>query len=219
MNRVKNCQLMDEKELKKKGRGSLDFRVNQENDIIVRWYENKAVNLLSSFVGVEPLGSVKRWDRKAKTHIMVPRPTIVDTYNRFMGGIDLLDMLSALYKFSFRSQRWYIYIWWHTITVAVINAWIRYRRDLEKLHPRQKHLPLRRFQASVATLSSPEATPTPPRRRKTTELPPDVRKDGLNHFPTWETRQRCKPCVVHFAMCSVETSLSEQGQKLFPSLS
>ena len=30
MNRVKNCPLMDEKELKTKGRGSLDFRVNQE---------------------------------------------------------------------------------------------------------------------------------------------------------------------------------------------
>uniref|UniRef100_A0A3B3WBV0 PiggyBac transposable element-derived protein domain-containing protein n=1 Tax=Poecilia mexicana TaxID=48701 RepID=A0A3B3WBV0_9TELE len=183
MNRVKDCQLMDEKELKKKGRGSLDFRVNQENNIIVRWYDNKAVNLLSSFVGVEPLCEA---------------PAIVDTYNRFMGGIDLLDMLSALYKFSFRSQRWYIYIWWHTITVAVINACIRYRRDLEKLHPRQKHLPLRRFQASVAT-TFVLATPTPPRRRKTTELPPDVRKDGLNHFPTWETQQRCKPCVGHFA--------------------
>ena len=89
---------MDEKELKTKGRGSLDFRVNQEENIIVRWYDNKAVNLLSSFVGVEPLGNVKRWkiNRKAKTYIMVPRPAIVDTYNRFMGGIDLLDMLSAL---------------------------------------------------------------------------------------------------------------------------
>lgn len=212
MNRVNNCQLMDEKELKTKGRGSLDFRVNQEDNIIVRWYDNKAVNLLSSFVGVEPLGNVRRWDRKAKTYIMVPRPAIVDTYNRFMGGVDLLDMLSALYKFSFRSRRWYIYIWWHTVTVAVINAWIRYRRDLEKLQPRQKPLPLRRFQASVGTaltsagkvkkcgrpLSSPEATPTPPRKRKTTEVPPDVRKDGLDHFPTWETRQRCKHCTGHF---------------------
>ncbi|KAK0146642.1 PiggyBac transposable element-derived protein 2 [Merluccius polli] len=144
---------------------------------------------------------------------MVPRPAIVDTYNRFMGGVDLLDMLSALYKFNFRSRRWYIYIWWHTVTVAVINAWSRYRRDLEKLQPRQKALPLRRFQASVGTaltsagkvkkcgrpLSSPEATPTPPRKRKTPELPPDVRKDGLHHFPTWETRQRCKHCVGHFA--------------------
>lgn len=74
MNRMKNCQLMDERELKTKGRGSLDFRVNQEDNIIVRWYDNKAVNLLSSFVGIEPLGNVRRWDRKAKTYIMVPRP-------------------------------------------------------------------------------------------------------------------------------------------------
>lgn len=212
MNRVKNCKLLDEEELKTKGRGSLDFRVNQENNIIVRWYDSKAVNLLSSFVGVEPLGNVRRWDRKAKSYIMVPRPAIVDTYNRFTGGVDLLDMLSALYKFNCRSRRWYIYIWWHTVTVAVINAWIRYRRDLEKLQPKQKALPLRRFQASVGTaltsagkvkkcvrpLSSPEGTPTPPRKRKTTGVPPDVRKDGLGHFPTWDTRQRCKQCTGHF---------------------
>lgn len=80
MNRVQDCNMMDEKELKKKGRGSMDFRVNQENIIIVRWFDNKAVNLLSSYVGIEPTGSVKRWDRKTKTHIMVPRPAIVEAY-------------------------------------------------------------------------------------------------------------------------------------------
>ncbi|XP_039666277.1 piggyBac transposable element-derived protein 3 [Perca fluviatilis] len=151
MNRVRDCTMMDEKELKKKGRGSMDFRVNQDNNIIVRWYENKAVNLISSFVGTEPEGSVKRWDRKSKTHIMVPRPAIVENYNKFMGGVDLLDMLSALYKFSIRSQRWYMYIWWHTVTVALINAWNLYRRDQKKLEPRMKPKALRRFQALVGT--------------------------------------------------------------------
>lgn len=81
----------------------MDFRVNQENNIIVRWYNNKAVNLISSFVGIEPVGNVKHWDCKSKTHIMVTRPVIVETYNKFLVGVDLLDMLSALYKFSFRS--------------------------------------------------------------------------------------------------------------------
>ncbi|KAL6118068.1 uncharacterized protein ACO6RY_15739 [Pungitius sinensis] len=38
-----------------------------------------------------------------------------------------------------------------------------------------------------------------PGRGKPQRLPPDVRKDGLYHFPTWETRQRCKHCVGHFA--------------------
>lgn len=132
------------------------------------------MNLLSSFVGIDPVGNVKRWDRKSKTYIMVPRPAIVETYNKFLGGVDLLDMLSALSKFSFRSRRWYMYIWWHTVTVAVINAWNLYRRDQKTLKTKQKPIALRRFQASVGTsltsagkgkikcgrpLSSPEATP------------------------------------------------------------
>uniref|UniRef100_A0A3B4X7W6 PiggyBac transposable element-derived protein domain-containing protein n=1 Tax=Seriola lalandi dorsalis TaxID=1841481 RepID=A0A3B4X7W6_SERLL len=141
MNRVKDTNMMDEKDLKKKGRGSWDFRVNQDNNIIVRWCDNKAVNLLSSFIGIEPVGNVK--------HIMVPRTAIVETYNKFMGGVDLLDMLSALYKFSFRSRRWYMYIWWHTVTVAVINAWNLFRRDQKKMEPQMKPMALRRFQASL----------------------------------------------------------------------
>ncbi|TWW73291.1 hypothetical protein D4764_15G0006850 [Takifugu flavidus] len=74
---------------------------------------------------------------------MVPRPAIVETYNKFMGGVDLLDMLSALYKFSFGSRRWYMYIWWHTVTVAVINAWHLYSRDQKKLEPQIKPMGLK----------------------------------------------------------------------------
>uniref|UniRef100_A0A3Q3E1X0 PiggyBac transposable element-derived protein domain-containing protein n=1 Tax=Labrus bergylta TaxID=56723 RepID=A0A3Q3E1X0_9LABR len=197
---------------------SMNFRVNQENNIVVRWYDNKAVNLISSFVGTEPVGNVKRWDRKSKTHIMVPRPAIVETYNKFMGGVDLLDMLSALYKFSFRSRRWYMYIWWNTVTVAVINAWNLYRRDQKKLNPKKKLVPLRRFQALVGTsltsagkakircgrpLSSPEETPTPHRKRPSCSVPLDVRRGGIDHFPIWETRQRCKHCTERLSSTCV----------------
>uniref|UniRef100_A0A3B3SQF8 PiggyBac transposable element-derived protein domain-containing protein n=1 Tax=Paramormyrops kingsleyae TaxID=1676925 RepID=A0A3B3SQF8_9TELE len=207
MNRVKNCSMMDENDLKKKGRGSWDFRVNQENTIVVRWYDNKAVNLLSSFVGAEPVTNVKRWDRKSKKHIMVPRPAIVETYNKFMGGVDLLDMLSALYKFCFRSRRWYLYIWWHTVTVAVINAWNLYRRDQKQLEPKKKPMPLRKFQASVGTSLTSAG--------KASAVPLDVRKDGVDHLPTWETRQRCKHCPgshfshVYCAKCKVNLCLNK----------
>ncbi|XP_077376451.1 piggyBac transposable element-derived protein 2 [Festucalex cinctus] len=228
-NKVKSCQLMDEKEFKSKGRGCVDFRVNQDHDVVVRWYDGKAVNLLSSFVGVEPLRNVKRWDPKAKRHVAVPTPAIVDAYNAFVGGLVLFDMLSALYKYGLRSRRWYLYIWWHTVTVAVVNAWIRYRRDLKRLNPDQKPLPLRKFQASVATsltragkaneldraLSSLEAMSSPPRKRKAARVPPDVRKDGLDHFPTWEPRQRCKFCTGHFShvyceKCRVHLCLNKE---------
>lgn len=58
MNRVKTCNTMDEKNSKKKGRGSMEVRETQDN-IIVRMFKNKAVNLLSSFVGIKPVRNVK----------------------------------------------------------------------------------------------------------------------------------------------------------------
>ena len=42
---MKNCQLKSEKELKKEGRGSNDFKVMPDaNIIIVRWFDNKPIN-------------------------------------------------------------------------------------------------------------------------------------------------------------------------------
>ncbi|KAG1714974.1 Dynactin subunit 6 [Nymphon striatum] len=63
-----------------------------------------------------------------------------------MGGVDLMDMLSALYKYSIKSRRWYLYIWFHTLTVALVNAWLLYRRQ----HPGKKCMKLRDFQVEVA---------------------------------------------------------------------
>ena len=47
--------------MKKKGRGSTDFKIlSDENITIVRWFDNKPVNLISSYVAVEPIDSVRR---------------------------------------------------------------------------------------------------------------------------------------------------------------
>lgn len=151
--------------------------------------------------------------------------------DKFMGGIDFLDMLSALYKFSFRSRGWYMYIWRHTVTVAVINSWNLYRRDQKKLEPQMKPMGLRRFQALAGTtltsagktkikcgrpLSSPEAAATPSRKRPSCSVPLDVRRDDIDHFPTWETRQRCKHCIgnhfshVYCEKCKVHLCLNKE---------
>lgn len=64
------------------------------------------------------------------------------------GGRDLHDMLSSLYKNHLKSRRWYIYIFWHLKTVAVINSWLRHRKDCKVL--RENHMLLKRFQADLA---------------------------------------------------------------------
>jgi len=73
-----------------------------------------------------------------------------------MGGIDLLDMMSTLYKRQLKSKRWYLYIFYHTITISVVNAWFLYRRDCAALKI-EKPMPLKRFQAMVAEELIPES--------------------------------------------------------------
>ena len=60
---MKNYPLLAEKDLKKKGRDAFDYRLDVDSNIIaVCWFDNKSVNLVSSFAAVEPTHSVTRYD-------------------------------------------------------------------------------------------------------------------------------------------------------------
>ena len=109
-NRLKGCELKPEKELKAMGRGSCDFKVEVLSNVIaVRWFDNKPVDTISSYIGLEPWDEVERYSKKDKKKVAVRRPGIVKEYNSYMGGVDLLDSLSSLYKFPIKSRQWYIH--------------------------------------------------------------------------------------------------------------
>ncbi|XP_055005274.1 piggyBac transposable element-derived protein 3-like [Boleophthalmus pectinirostris] len=206
--RVPNLRLAEEKELKKQGRGSFDFRVSQEHNICaVRWYDNRSVTLLSTFDGPNPVDKVARWNKSTKSFTEVRRPSIVKTYNKFMGGIDLLDSFTAKYKFHMRSKRWYMYIFWHTIIIAVVNAWLQYKRDCRTLQiPVKEVLNRRRFQAQLSasliqTHTIKRGRPSMNEERSQLSVkkkvynapPPDVRKDCIGHFPHKDQKRgRCR---------------------------
>lgn len=60
-NRTLGCDLKSEKELKKQERGSYGFRIAEEDDVvIVRWYDNGPVNMLSTVVRLGNITKVKR---------------------------------------------------------------------------------------------------------------------------------------------------------------
>ncbi|KAK3763388.1 hypothetical protein RRG08_042178 [Elysia crispata] len=134
MNRLKECQLSSEKEMKQAGRGAVDSLVETKSGcVVVRWFDNRTVDLLSSYIGPEPLTKVKRYDKKQKSMISVECPAVVIEYNKFMGGIDLHDSLTALYRYHIKSRRWYMYIFFYTLNMMVVNAWLRHRHHARLL--------------------------------------------------------------------------------------
>lgn len=47
------------------------------------------------------------------------------------------------------------------------------------------------------------------------EMPPEVRKDGLDRFPTWEAQQTGKQSTGHFSHVHWTSALAEEGKSQF----
>ena len=94
----------------------------------------------------------KRWNKGKEAFIDIDRPFIVSEYNKCMGGINLLDSCVSRYKYNLRSRRWYVNLFWHLVTLAVINAWLLYRRECRLINtPEKQVMSCKSFQSSVST--------------------------------------------------------------------
>ena len=121
-NRLKGADklLKNKKELETEGRGSSDFCVDaNRNIIVVRWLDNCIVQLISNYIR-NPEGSpARRWSVQKKKFIEIPRPMIVEQYNLHMGGVDLCDVLMSLYRIHLRSAKFYMHIAHYCIIFSV----------------------------------------------------------------------------------------------------
>ena len=214
--------------LKQKGRGAIDHESDLNSGIIVaKWMDNNAVHVASDFVGVEPIGTVKRWSGEQKSKIDVECPQLVLFFNKGMGGVDLADMLISLYRISCKTRRWYLKIFWHLVDIAKVNSWLLYRRhgDVMKI-PKGQRKSVVDFTMSIAEAlicagkttyesatpkrvgrpkkrSLEEATqPNKPGRRPTMPLPcSDTQYDQMSHWPepSNDKQGRCRHCKYGFS--------------------
>uniref|UniRef100_W5MSZ2 PiggyBac transposable element-derived protein domain-containing protein n=1 Tax=Lepisosteus oculatus TaxID=7918 RepID=W5MSZ2_LEPOC len=196
-NRLMGCKLEDDRELLKRGRGSFDYRVNDAQLAIVKWADSKTVTLVSTCASVMPVGEVKRFSKKKGKQISVPCPQIVAEYNHHMGGVDLADMMIALYHTPAKSHRWYLCIFWQLIDIAVNNAWLLYRHDAAAIGP-VKLKKLKAFRLDVAKgLIYPEKQKRGrPSLGNENDAPPidEMCYDGNSHYPVLSVKGRCRMC-------------------------
>ena len=71
-NRLHNCPLKANKDIEKEGRGSMDYRTDNNSCIIIaKWVDNSTMQLVSNFVGIEPVGSIQRWNKIQKARMPI----------------------------------------------------------------------------------------------------------------------------------------------------
>ena len=224
-NRLSGCNLRSEKELKKQGRGSFSYMTDQNSGItVIKWCDNKCVHLVSTYIGINSVGTVKRWNPATKTYIDVQCPEMVKVYNKSMGGVDLVDMLIALYRCKVKTKRWHLLLIFHCVDIAKVNAWLLYRRFCNQLSiPAKQQMPLLKFVSKLSNalikagkLGTNTARAGRPSKRRSvgsdSEAPKkgrapvvalptqDSRYDQCHHWPEHkEQKNRCRLCKTGYS--------------------
>ena len=150
--RIGGCPLMSEKDLKKEGRGSYNYRTHQNTGThLLKWFDSKCVLLGSTYSELRLRQTVQRFDlkQKKKKQVDVQCPDMVKDS---MGGVDLADMLIELYRTKISTKkRWYLKLIFHCLDIAKVNAWLLYRRNCLQLNfASRRCLSLGRFTAQIA---------------------------------------------------------------------
>ena len=78
--------------------------------MICKWMDNRSVLfLLSPLEGMNDILSVQRREKSSKINSLVPCPKVVKLCNSGMGGVDLMDQCTAVYRLDRKSSvRFYL---------------------------------------------------------------------------------------------------------------
>lgn len=71
----------------------------------------------------EPTSRVRRWSRTEKKEVEIQMPGMISEYNTNMGGVDLLDQMTAAYRIRIRKRKWWWCIYNWSLSVSAINSW------------------------------------------------------------------------------------------------
>src|SRR6267154_948832 len=62
-----------------------------------------------------------------------PKPLVNLDYNKYMGGVDLSDQHGSYYPVGRKARKWWKYIFWHFINLAINNAYVLFRATLNPM--------------------------------------------------------------------------------------
>ena len=189
-NRIGKCPLADVSDMKKRERGSYDFR-SASNLEIVRWNDNSVVTIGSNAYGVEPVGNAKRWIR-GKRRGNITEPAVIAAYNRGMGGVDLLDRALSDLRPVIRGKKWYWPLIINAINIAFVYSWRIYRIISGEVFSQKDFR--RRVVSIMIRRSASQILDVRSRPARAFKVADEIRLDGIGHYSSPASVRRCAIC-------------------------
>ena len=117
-------RLKNVKEMQRYGQRG-DMRFEREGNIVyIQWLDKRVVTVLSTIHSANTSVNIHRWVRVAGEYQqqLFVKPAAIDTYNRFMGGVDVFDQLASTYRILRKSKKFTKVIFYDLLGIGTINA-------------------------------------------------------------------------------------------------
>jgi len=93
------------------------------------WHDKRDVNISSTNVSHTEV-EVLRYDRALGGHYPVPYPVSLNVYNQFKAGVDRADQNRGYYSVLRKSRKYWRYLFYVVLDVAINNAFILYDQTI-----------------------------------------------------------------------------------------
>ena len=125
-NRLVSTPILEPKTFAKKYERGQSVTYFTEDLSLTAWMDNRSVYILSNIDNGTTLGTCKGWVKDPITQRSrkkcFPVPQVVKTYNRYMGGVDLVDCQVALYRSHINKNKWWFSIFTTGVLIMSVNA-------------------------------------------------------------------------------------------------
>ena len=159
------------------------------------WKDKKTIFFLSSADDPTQRGTEVQRRQKDGTQKAVPSPIVVSKYNVKMNGVDKNDQLRTEYPTFRMCKRWWIYIFYFLLDLAIANAFILMRESpnhkLKTKTGKDKERTLLNFRMNLVKQLIGNFRIGRKRKRVS-----NIDPNGVGHWPqAAEKRGRCKQCT------------------------
>ncbi|XP_054159029.1 piggyBac transposable element-derived protein 4-like [Oppia nitens] len=108
------------------------FYMRKDKICCMAWYDNKQVLALSTHLTKGEV-NIQRRSRKSDTgFVTINSPNIIESYKKFMGGIDRYDQRLSYHSYPHRVLYWPQVIWHLVVSVSLNNSFIVYKDKTSK---------------------------------------------------------------------------------------
>ena len=112
--------------------------------MVLKWFDKREVVMLST-KHTSAMESVKV--KMFRSSCKKQKPIAVIEYNKYMSGVDMIGQMIQYYKFNRKTVKWWKKLFFHLVSLALINAQKLY--NLRKNEKGQKTLDLFNFVTSI----------------------------------------------------------------------